>query len=105
MMAGAFSRPHHPFGGPVMPGGARLQLRPRAAVLVAQGQRFDLAARELGVHERTLRRWVKTDEFMARVREVEAEAARLAAGRLAVGMLRASEVVVELLDHEDARVR
>jgi transposase-like protein len=88
-----------------MPGGARVQVKPRAAVLVASGERYDAVARQVGVHERTIRRWVADDEFLSRVRVVQAEVVRLAAARLADGMLRASEVLVDLLDDPDARIR
>jgi hypothetical protein len=88
-----------------MPGGARTQLKPQAVVLVAAGQQFVSVAAQLGVHERTVRRWAANDAFAAQVREVQAEAVRRACGRLAVGMAAAAEVLVGLLDDPDPRVR
>ena len=33
-----------------MPGGSRRQMQPRAAILVAAGERFDHIAKEIGLH-------------------------------------------------------
>jgi predicted transcriptional regulator len=88
-----------------MPGGARVQLRPRAAILVASGQRYEAVASELGIDERTVRRWAKDEQFAAQVRAVQAEVMRRAADKLADGMAVAANVLIELLVHEDARIR
>jgi predicted transcriptional regulator len=88
-----------------MPGGARVQLRPRAAILVASGERYEAVASELGIDERTVRRWAKDEQFAAQVRAVQAEVVRRAADKLADGMAVAASVLIELLDHEDARIR
>ena len=86
-----------------MPGGARSQLKPQAVVLVAAGQQFVSVAAQLGVHERTLRRWAADATFAAQVKEVQGEAIRRASGRLAVGV--AAEVLVGLLEDPDPRIR
>lgn len=88
-----------------MSGGARKQLRPRAAILVASGVQYMDIASQLGVNERTIRRWVADDGFANDVRVVQARVVREAAVKLSDGMLAASRVLVSLLDHEDARVR
>ena len=84
-----------------MPGGARTQLKPQAAVLVAAGEKYVSVAAQLGVHERTVRRWAGDAAFAAQVREVQGEAVRRACGRLAIGMAAAAEVLVGLLDDPD----
>ena len=88
-----------------MSGGNRKNVRPRAAILVASGEKYLDIARQLGVNERTIRRWVSDDGFANDVRVVQARVVRQAAVKLSDGMLAASRVLVSLLDHQDARVR
>lgn len=88
-----------------MPGGDRKNVRPRAAILVASGEKYLDIASQLGVNERTIRRWVADDGFANDVRVVQARVVRQAAVKLSDAMLAASRVLVSLLDHQDARVR
>ena len=88
-----------------MPGGDRKNLKPRAAFLVASGERYDQIAQQLGLDEKTVRRWAKDDTFVAEVKIVQAEVVRDASRKLSDGMARAATELVRLLDHNEARVR
>jgi len=88
-----------------MPGGARLQMKPKAVLLVASGERYDRAAEKLGVDERTLRRWAGEEAFAAEVRALRGQALTEAAARLADGLSVAAATMVELLDDDDPKVR
>jgi hypothetical protein len=87
-----------------MSGGARLQLKPQAVVLLAGGERYDRADK-LGVDERTVRRWAADEGFAAEVRIVRGQALTEAASRLSDGLATAAATLVDLLDDADARVR
>jgi len=88
-----------------MPGGNRLQLRPRAVALVAAGEQYTAIAAQLGINERTVRRWNEGQEFAAQVQAIQVAAIKQARGRLAIGMAAAAETLVRLLDDPDPRIR
>ena len=88
-----------------MSGGARSNLKPKAAQLVATGQRFDLIAKELNLNERTVRRWSREEGFQANVRLVQAEGVTRTATVICDSMERAAATVIALMDHNDPRIR
>jgi hypothetical protein len=90
---------------PPMPGGSRIQLKPQAISLIAAGERYDRTAEQLGLHERTVRRWAADEEFAAEVRVIRGQALADAAAHLSDGLTAAATTMVELLGDDDPKIR
>lgn len=90
---------------PADPGRQRKQAVGVAALALAVGKPVRTAAREAGVGERTIYRWLKKSAFKRRVAELRERLVSEAVGRLGRAMTGAARVLVELLRSEDEAIK
>jgi hypothetical protein len=77
----------------------------RVAILLSQGWSIRGAAGKLGLNERTVRRWMQSDEFKGRVAELRKRITDRALGKLTGSMTAAVAELRKLLKSPDGRLR
>jgi hypothetical protein len=84
-----------------MPGNSRAQ----AVILLASGWSINGAAGKVGVNEKTVRLWLKSDDFRRRVSELRKRMTDRCVGKLSAAMTRAAVELRRLLRANDGRLR
>ena len=86
-------------------GGKKVSPRDHVAVLLAAGSTAVDAAAKVGIHERTVRRWLDEPVFRSDVERLRAEMVTAALGRLSATMATAAEELGDLIKSPDPHVR
>lgn len=77
--------------------------RARAVAVVLEEPTLARAAKRIGVHDRTLRRWLKDPDFRRALDEARRQAFGEALARVQFGASRAAQALLDVLDDEEAR--
>ena len=88
-----------------MAGGSRQNAKTAAALALASGLTQTEAAKKVGIGERTLRRWLKQDDFRQTVAAAKAEMVSRAVAMLADASTEAAATLRRLLQADSESVR
>ena len=88
-----------------MAGGSRQNAKTAAALALASGLTQTEAAKKVGIGERTLRRWLKQDDFRQTVAAAKAEMVSRAVAMLADASTEAATTLRRLLQADSESVR